>query len=244
MAVVMVSVFSAVSANRAFLVKGPIKALETQGNIEVEYTAGENVSIVAHSESDFLKHITVRYRGGVLTINYQYDAKGKLPKATVYITAPDISSFKASDNSSIEVESAVVAESFSAVSSGNASIEFERTVTSRSSTVNVSGNSHMEFDTFAVSDQLTVNVSGNAELEIDGLSADIVKASTTGNSTAKIEGICSEVQLSASGNSDLKCGSLRASRGSSSAQENASLKCSIAKPTSLTHSGNSSLKNR
>ena len=261
---IMLAVPASLSAkpfSRSLTVKGSFNSLRSAGNIEVEYTPSNTFAAVIEAEyKEDLDKVKATLSGGTLTITtvgeHHEDIKVKL-------SAPGISSFEASGNSEIEVEGNISGINVTLKTEGNASIDIDRNVNASKLTLDTSGNSHIDIDGSAASTEIHATTIGNSNIKISDLDANAVivdsnensqfsckaittrKLSAVGKSNAirKLGGKASWVEYDASGNSQIKAGTLVADGGKATSAGNSHIRAAV-RGLQQSSQGNSSISNK
>lgn len=252
---------SAKSFTRVLEVKGNISAINSSGNIEVEYTPAAKVSAVIKVEyKEDIANVTSSLKGGVLSLSTKGKTKGEI---TVKLSAPGINNLDASGNSTIEVEGSLSGRDVDLRSSGNAGIKIEQNINAPKVTINTGGNSSVKVSGTLLSpsvfvntdqnsvakiavldtDNLDVKTEGNSSFKSKQIKAGAVKATSTNNSVLTLAGRAGTVSYTSKDNSILKAGSLQANGGMAEADGNSQLYSNIngLQPTSR---GNAVLRNK
>lgn len=244
LSLMMVCSAACFAANKTFQIKGKITAIEAAGNVKVEYTISNQVSVVASTDADFLKYVTVTLRNGKLTINYDTKDHRNPPSAEVKVAAPAVGNFTATGNSTLEVESALNLATITAAAGGNSTLEFDENVTANTIKADSWGNSTLKFDDPVKTTTLNGTAGGNSTLKIKQLNATTANIEAGGNATANVAGTADSVVLNGQGNATVQTPGLVAKGGSANASGNSTVRCNVARLTTETCSGNATIKNK
>lgn len=243
LSIMLACVGSILAVNRVFTVSKSFVSLKTQGNVEVVYTVGDKVEVVATTEADYMQYVSVSVVNDGLVIGYSPEGN-KPPKATVAVTGPGIPFFVSEGNSSIVVNGNVDAMSFAAQSSGNSHIEFKGNAGGMAAMLKAEGNSSIEVDgSFKVGSGGAV-AKGNSTIVVNAIDGMAFGAQAQGNSTITASGSAGQGVFVAQGNSTINAADLKVEQGKIQAEGNSTLRCNVAKVMEETHSNNATLVNK
>lgn len=252
---------SAKSYTRALTIKGDFTTLQSNGNLEVEYTSSANTSATIKAEyPEDLDKVKATLRRGTLTLTTTGTHRGDIK---IKLSAPAINDFRAAGNSEIEVKNSISASTVSLKTEGNASIDIESNINTSKLTINTSGNSHIDIDGNATStqikadtylnshikissantDALDITTAGNSNFKCSGITTRSITAQSSGNSHMRLGGKAGTVEYTTEGNSHITADLLQAKSGRASTSGNSHITAAV-HSLSRTSTGNSYIKNK
>ncbi len=249
-------------AKKDIAISETFTAISSESIVDVYYTDGASVAIQVEAPQNCIDKLKIDVVDGTLKINYDapmfshddVDIK-------VYVTAPDVNSFVASQSSEIEVRVPLSAPTLSAAATGSSEIKFWG-INCDNADIAAAGSSNIEFGNVVCKNMtitcagdaevksnstdcssLYITTSGSSEVDIKGAHLDMLGCTAAGSSEIEAQGSASQVLLTASGSAEIKTEHLSANTGTATATGSSEIKCSVAQLTQHS-SGISKIVNR
>lgn len=240
----LLSTTGACAAESQRTVSGRFHAISVSDNIDIHYTKGAAVKITLKAPRHLIGQIKTDVKADELKVYTEGETKLKSgEKLQVFVTAPSVSTFTASDNADIHVESPINADKLTVTvrdnsdfkalnitaseidfrSRDNSDIKVRGTVLARKASLAARDNSEIKAARLEVHD-LTMNASDNSEIKGSDTKATTLTARASDNSEIELAGSAVNVTLSASDMSEIDAEELNAQDGTATATDMSTVK--------------------
>lgn len=212
-------------------------------DVEYEQTNTNAWSVEVTAPENILPYVEVKRSGHclVLSLSNKLATEGRY-QVKAKVKSPVMSEVKLSGASSFKAGKINLAgKTMELEASGASDFDIKSIIASK---VEIEMSGASDFDLGSVSAQsVEIELSGASDATVNNISATKVDLEVSGASGAKLSGKTDNAELSASGASTIKCGSLKARIGKLWASGSSEITSSIANPLLQSSSGASSIKN-
>jgi Putative auto-transporter adhesin, head GIN domain len=218
-------------------------AIDVCCGFEVSVETGKAASAKITTDTELLEKVEVEEVDGRLVLGWDDDFTVYQPShgVKIQLVLPELTSLTASGGSKIEA-SEITGESSTIELSGGSSLSLESCEV-ESLTVEASGASTLELGE-VTAPALELNLSGDSVCSIEGLSSETLTVTAAGGSSVTAAGIGDELELDASGASQMDLIELAARRVSATASGSSTLVVDARERLEIDASGGSSVKYR
>ncbi len=240
--------------SREYQVKSSFNSIKVSGNVDVDYTPSDKVSIVASAKENVLPTLKIYVKNNTIyletestTRNREFISDNNTVK--VKLSAPVMVSYSTSGNSGIDIKGPVNLQgNLKVCSSVNSGIDFEGPVNLQGTLqVNASGNSKIEFGYKTECQDVKVVADENSSVDFDKqLVCTTFNSSSSCNSSIDVSSVlCNNIVLDSSGNAGIDVDGINAKSVTAESSGNSTIKLSGSTDSAnLQSSGNSGIKAR
>ncbi|MDE5745362.1 MAG: DUF2807 domain-containing protein, partial [Paramuribaculum sp.] len=205
------TVFAAKPAMVKYTVQAKnITSIETRQAINVEYTQGNETSVIVTTPERLRNNIDIKIKDGELTACFNGKVNMKLGESvTITVTAPAVNEFEASSAGSIKIKGLL------SLSGKNVEIEASSAASITAESI-VCGNIDIESSSASSvsiasckANTVEASASSASSLTINGINATKVKGNSSSAASLKLSGSCTKAQLSKSSMGSLSSSGLK-----------------------------------
>lgn len=187
--------------------------LVNEAPLDVHFTSGDKVSVIAHGNKAAIDKLNIRVEGGSLVVGLKPGAYS-IDDLWVEVTALSLEDFYTSSSGDIIIKSKLCLPyntcGFRTSGSGDITVP---EVKANAFEVVCSGSGNVRIDK-AVSNGIIVRVNSSADVSINAIKTTNVMVEVAGSGDVRLSGIAEEVDYSVTGSGDIAAGRLKATTGS------------------------------
>lgn len=201
-----------------------IQEIDTSCGIKVIYTQSSKTSVTLKAPKDIIKYIIVEMDGNELKCHKKKNVQINIKRATVTVSAPDVSEFNASSGGSITMTKALNLH--------NKQCELSASSGALINLVDINcGN-------------LEADATSGSDIKINQISANSVDADASSGAEITLSGKCTSVSFEASSGASINAGKLTAQNGTATTSSGGSVSCNVKKSLNKNkHRSGGSIKN-
>lgn len=181
--------------------------------LDVHFTSGDKVSVIAHGNKDALDNLNIRVESGSLVVGLKPGAYS-IDDLWVEVTALALEDFYTSSSGDIIIKDKLCLPyntcGFRTSGSGDITVP---EVKANAFEVVCSGSGNVRIGK-AVSNGIIVRVNSSADVSINAIKTTNVKVEVAGSGDVRLSGIAEDVDYSVTGSGDIAAGRLKATTGS------------------------------